>query len=73
MAWLAGDDPLAFHRRILEEGTPHFAAGAAVVLEAGSGAGEFARFAEARRPGASARVLRDLAGAPRVVSVSLPA
>jgi HemK-like putative methylase len=72
-AWLAGDDPLRFHVRILDAATARVAPGGAVLLELGSGARRLVAEARARIPGSTAAILRDLSGAPRVARIDLPA
>jgi release factor glutamine methyltransferase len=68
-AWLAGDDPIAFHRRILDEAGAWLARDGALMLEVGSGATELRALAESREPGARVSVLADLAGRARVVAI----
>jgi release factor glutamine methyltransferase len=70
-AWLAGPDPIAFHRRILDEGAGFTAPGGAILMELGSGAEQVVALARARHPGARVRAVPDLGGAARVVEVLL--
>jgi release factor glutamine methyltransferase len=66
-AWLAGDDALSVHERILAGVGPRLGAGGAVMLEVGSRADDLAARAREVLAGARVSVLPDLAGLPRVV------
>jgi release factor glutamine methyltransferase len=72
-AWLAGPDPIAFHRRILGEGGRFVAPDGAIMMELGSGSAEAAAVARARFGGAKVWLLDDLAGRPRVLVADLSA
>jgi release factor glutamine methyltransferase len=66
-AWLAGEDPIAFHRRIIAGARRRLAADGALMMEVGSGSGAVRGLLSAAFPAARVRVIDDLAGRPRVV------
>ena len=68
-AWLAGEDPVIVHERILRAAAGHLAPDGAVMLEIGSGGAEVVERARRFLPGARVVIEPDLAGTPRVVVV----
>ena len=68
-AWLAGEDPVIVHERILRGAAGHLAPDGALMLEIGSGGAEVVERARRFLPGARVVIEPDLAGTPRVVVV----
>jgi release factor glutamine methyltransferase len=66
-AWLSGDDPLAFHRRILQGARGRLRQDGAIMLEVGSGASELVGLISDALPEARGSILMDLDGHARVI------
>ncbi len=67
MALLCGDDPLSFHKSILQQAWPRVSSGGRVALELGAGASDLVAWIRGAYPDSLVRVRDDYAKHPRVV------